>query len=302
MRIVPIAEESLGVRSMAIYVEAGELRMIIDPGMSLAPRRYSLPPHPKEFERVRELRKILEKYAAEATSLFISHYHRDHYTVPYPSPYMGTSADSYVRIYSGKVILAKSPRDINYSQRRRYRILKRAIESIVKDYVHADGLEMRVGSALIKVSPSLPHGAEGSKTGRVIGITIIDDDSLTVVPDVQGPISSNVVDYVVEANPRTLIIGGPPLYLVGSAFSEEDILAGMRNLRKIMRYTNIEKLIIAHHTLRSLDWRKKLRDIFEEAKVRGVEVLTYAELLGKDEEPLEAMRPILYGEHGEPTQ
>jgi len=44
MRVIPLAADSLGVRSMATYVEAGGLRLLIDPGATLAPRRYGLGP------------------------------------------------------------------------------------------------------------------------------------------------------------------------------------------------------------------------------------------------------------------
>ena len=44
MKIVPLAADSLGVRSMATYVEAGRTGLLIDPGATLAPSRYGLPP------------------------------------------------------------------------------------------------------------------------------------------------------------------------------------------------------------------------------------------------------------------
>jgi hypothetical protein len=48
MRVMPLAADSLGVRSMATYVEAGDLRLLLDPGASLSPHRYGLPPTPDE--------------------------------------------------------------------------------------------------------------------------------------------------------------------------------------------------------------------------------------------------------------
>ena len=37
MKVVPLAAESLGVRSMCTYVEAGGTGLLIDPGTTLAP-------------------------------------------------------------------------------------------------------------------------------------------------------------------------------------------------------------------------------------------------------------------------
>ena len=294
MRIVPIAEESLGVRSVAMYVETQDLRILLDPGISLAPRRFGLPPHPRELRRVEELRRAMDQYVSRASHIFISHYHRDHFTVPYESIYMGTKRDTYVNIYRGKVALIKSPKDLNYSQRARYYGLMRAIRGIVGKILEADGVVMEVGGTRIHVSESLPHGPEGSRTGRVISITIDDGDQrITFMPDVQGPISERAVSYVISMAPSILVVGGPPLYLA-HVFSQSDIEAGIRGLVKIIARAPLRTLIITHHTLRSLEWREKLSEVFSAASSRGVEVTTYAQLAGVEEDLLEARRRELF--------
>ena len=295
MEVIPIAEESLGVRSMAMFVRTRDLSILLDPGISLSPNRYGLPPHPRELERVRALRSVLEKYAEEANYVFISHYHRDHFTVPYQSIYMGTTNDSYRKIYSGKIVLMKSPDDENWSQRRRYYGLRRAIEGIVKELVFVDGKEFNIGSTRLVVSQSLPHGEENAKTGRVVAITIIEDDeALTFMPDVEGPVSQSAIDYVMSMKPKILVVGGPPLYLSRRGFGEEYVSNALSNLTAILRAGFLNKLVIAHHTLRDLDWRDKLRVLFEEASKLGVSVMTYAGLLNREDELLEAMRRELY--------
>ena len=50
MKIIPIASDSLGVRSMATYVETKDCKILIDPSAALGPKRYGLPPHNKELE------------------------------------------------------------------------------------------------------------------------------------------------------------------------------------------------------------------------------------------------------------
>lgn len=42
MNIVPLAFESMGVRSMATFVETDQ-RILIDPGTSIAPKRFGFP-------------------------------------------------------------------------------------------------------------------------------------------------------------------------------------------------------------------------------------------------------------------
>ena len=53
MKIIPLAADSLGVRSMATYVEAGSTGLLLDPGATLAPARYGLPPSEEEWEALR---------------------------------------------------------------------------------------------------------------------------------------------------------------------------------------------------------------------------------------------------------
>ena len=51
MRIVPLAADSLGARSMATFVETRDVSVLVDPSVRLAPVRYDLPPHPLEEDR-----------------------------------------------------------------------------------------------------------------------------------------------------------------------------------------------------------------------------------------------------------
>ena len=57
MEFIPLAEESLGVRSVAAYLATGDVKILLDTGISLAPKRYGLPPHPREVERAKQLRE-----------------------------------------------------------------------------------------------------------------------------------------------------------------------------------------------------------------------------------------------------
>src|SRR5216684_3825665 len=64
MKVIPLAAESLGVRSMATYVECGETRVLIDPGAMLAPNRFNLAPVEEEWEA---LRRANDRISADAT-------------------------------------------------------------------------------------------------------------------------------------------------------------------------------------------------------------------------------------------
>ncbi|HHH80168.1 MAG TPA: MBL fold metallo-hydrolase, partial [Thermoplasmatales archaeon] len=79
MKIVPVASDSLGVRSMATYVETKDCKIFIDPSAALGPSRYGLPPHPVELEMLDETKKRIAEIAKGCDVLVISHYHYDHY-------------------------------------------------------------------------------------------------------------------------------------------------------------------------------------------------------------------------------
>src|SRR5436853_27728 len=79
MKVVPLAADSLGVRSMATYVEVADTGILIDPGATLAPSRFTLPPSTEEWDALRRANDRISAYAARASLIFISHYHDDHF-------------------------------------------------------------------------------------------------------------------------------------------------------------------------------------------------------------------------------
>src|SRR5438093_570466 len=97
MKVLPLAAESLGVRSMATYVEVADLGILIDPGATLAPTRWGLPPAEPEWEALRRANDRISAYAARAALIFVSHYHDDHFRSDPVS-------------YAGRTVLAKDPR------------------------------------------------------------------------------------------------------------------------------------------------------------------------------------------------
>ncbi|MGC8592771.1 MAG: MBL fold metallo-hydrolase [Nitrososphaeria archaeon] len=284
MEIIPLGEESLGVRSMCLKVDASGTVFILDPGASLAPRRFGLPPHPIEIEAIKEFRKRLNESLKEAEYIFISHYHRDHYTPVYKSVYMGTEGEN---IYKKKKVLAKDYNNANYSQKVRGYMLEKDAKNLSADWVFADGKSFKIGDIKVKVSIPIPHGKEGSKTGFIIGISIKQKGfTLTYIPDVQGPLSKKAVKFAKETKPDMLVIGGFPYYLLGYAFGDEDLELSRRFLVEIAKEIKPETLIIGHHLLRSTDWRKAIPE--------GLNFKTYSEITGKNENILEAKRKELY--------
>ncbi|ABW01587.1 MBL fold metallo-hydrolase [Caldivirga maquilingensis] len=285
--IRPLGEESLGIRSMSLYVETRGLRILIDPGASLAPFRFGLPPHPREFDALKAFRERLMDLVDKVDYIFISHYHRDHFTPPYSSVYMGTGAKDYELIYGGKVVLAKDYETVNPSQRRRGIGLFKAVQGLVSKWVKCDGQVIDINGTRLIISNPIPHGKPGSKTGYVVGLGIIDESgSLAYIPDVQGPLSREAVEFALSLKAEILVIGGFPVYLLGNSFKQEDLNEANNNLITIWNMAKPKKLILAHHLLRIINWRNYIPSI--------IEAHTYASILGLNDNLLEARRRELY--------
>src|SRR2546429_9609715 len=82
---------------MATYVEAGPTGILIDPGATLSPSRFNLPPSEEEWEALRRANDRISAYAARASGVLVSHYHADHFR---PAP----------ATYAGRTVLVKHPK------------------------------------------------------------------------------------------------------------------------------------------------------------------------------------------------
>jgi predicted metallo-beta-lactamase superfamily hydrolase len=292
--IVPVAEESLGVRSMCLYIETRDARILLDAGISLAPLRFGLRPHPREVQRAKELRDDMLRLAEGADIVTVSHYHRDHFTPWYPSAYMATDPETYRLVYGGKRVLAKSPDGLSWSQRVRLYGLLRALKGAA-EVAYANGNSWTLGGTRVTASQPFWHGPPGSRTGRVIGFFIKDgEEGLAFLPDVEGPLEPAPVAFVREHRPTIIVVGGPPTYLGCDVSRALSMLAEIVRLRP-------HTLVLAHHLLRDSAWRERVAPIIDLAERLGVRVTTYAGLAGRREEPLEAMRRELYAREPGPS-
>lgn len=290
MKVTPLAFESLGVRSMATFVETDH-RILIDPGTSLGAKRFGLPPWKTEFEALYETRARIQEYAAIADIITISHYHYDHFTPFSLGKFLDSSPKFAEEIYGHKKLFIKNPEDhINKSQHKRATEFLKNLKRINRDITYSDGGSFEVGDTLIKFSKPLPHGPVESRLGFLVTMTIHwKGKSLMHASDVQGPMSEPAKIAILDESPDILILSGPPLYLMGYALSKEDIDNARRNLVEVSR--EIPKVVVDHHLLRDLrcfDFLKSLQDETEN------EILVASQMIGKQPNLLEARRKEFY--------
>lgn len=299
IRVVPLAAESLGVRSMCTYVETNDLRILLDGGVSLCPIRYGLGPHPREYKAISEARRRIAQAAQRAEAVTISHYHYDHVTPSFEDWFSNwTEADFTARqVYEGKRVIAKNAREhINYSQRERAWMFQRTSGRYAADIEVADGKTFRFRSTEVRFSFPVPHGVENSELGWIVMTTIkYRGESFLFAPDIQGPLATDTVGIILSQKPTLLMVGGPPLYLAGFRFNEEQTLKSLDNMGKIA--AAVPHVIIEHHLLRDEEWREKTAAIFQIAHTSMHVVQTAAEYLGTNNTFLEARRKKLFDEN-----
>src|SRR2546423_3450211 len=278
MRVIPLAAESLGVRSMATYVEAGDLGILIAPGATLAPTRWGLPPAEAEWQALRRANDRISAYATRARLIFVSHYHDDHFR-------------SDPVTYAGHTVLAKDPRRmIAGAQARRGLALWKALEGQAT-VESADGWRRRDGAVELSVSPPLPHGVDGTPLGHVVGLVVCDlvqRERFVFASDVQGPLSAVAAAWVIQQRPTLLYLSGPPSYV------ERDLPAGavQRGGDNLLRVLDAPegRVIMDHHALRDPGFATRFERLWSTGRV-----VTAAAHLGVEAAPLEARRRALWG-------
>lgn len=281
MRVIPIAFDSFGVRSMATMVIAKHHKIFIDPGVALGPRRYDLPPTQPELLALELAKQRVKKYVKGADIVVVTHYHYDHH--PRPS-----DDELYQIAFKDKVVFAKDrKRNINASQRRRGLIFEEKVANICKELVYADGQDLD----FMRFSPAVWHGAVGSAVGFVMMVCILEgEDCFVHGSDAQSLGDPEAVNWVTRENPSLLIVDGFPTTLIGGKISEKEFEKGSKNLAKTIKEVRSDRIILDHHIMRDIDYRKRIRSLSE----TGKPILTAAEYLGKENFLLEAWRKDLY--------
>jgi len=299
IKVTPLAAESFGVRSMCTLVETPDIAVLLDAGLSLAPYRFSLLPHPLEFQTIIRLRSRIAQAADKAQVVTISHYHFDHHTPSYEDWLVNWTQDGETarQIYQDKTVFAKNPKEkINASQRQRAWMFQKTAGKLARLVESADGKTFSFGETSVRFSEAVPHGPENSMLGWVIMATVeCGSERFMHAPDVQGPMANRTAEILRTEKPDVLMIGGPPFYLGGFKVDEMQLRNGLANLVSIVETVPIT--ILEHHVLRDADWRTRAQPLFDAAQHKGHKIVTAAEYAGEENQFLESKRKQLYSEY-----
>ena len=275
--VTPLAADSLGVRSVATYVECGATRVLIDPGAILAPNRFGLAPAEEEWEALRRANDRISAYAVRASVVFVSHYHEDHFRYD-PG------------LYAGRPLWAKDPkRHIAGRQALRAATFWSKLAGHCEPDV-AEGRRLETVDAVLQASPPLSHGPDGTSLGYVVALTVEDRREGTRfvhASDVQGPLSAVAAAYLARQRPTLLYLSGPPAYLEAQ-IGADLVDRGIEHLLRIIDQTGC-RVILDHHALRDAAYPERFRRLWETGRV-----VTAAGFLGESDSALEARRRALW--------
>lgn len=288
MKVLPLAFDSFGVRSMSTILECGKLRLLIDPGVALGPTRYGMGPTEAEFEALDYARQLIMHAAGNADAVAVTHYHYDHH--PFPD-----DSEMYERCFGGKFVMAKDRKsNINQSGKMRGKIFEDNAAPHVEKIEWADGKTFEIGGIEISFSPAVWHGDVGSKVGTVI-MVYVEKCGFLFGSDAQSLADPAALDWVLKRNPEFMILDGYPTIFVGWRMSQKSFEAANENLVRAVAETQAEEIILDHHILRDINYREKMKPVFETAERKGKRILSAAEFLGLENFFLEAWRKEIGG-------
>ena len=283
MKIIPLAAESMGTRSMATFLETEDCRALIDPGAIVGPLRFGLKPHPMENWCLKKHCDRISLFAQSSNIVIVTQYHPAHF-IP-----------DVLDLYQNKILLLKNPNQhISVNQRNRaFEFLKR-VQGLAREVNYVDDRAVSYGNTQINFSPPIPQDALDRK-GFVIQVAFNEKGKTFLFSsDIQGVNLEESVDFFLSQNPEIIYLDGPVTYPLGDSKSKKRLEKALDRINRIIEKTKVVKVIIDHHLLRDLQWREKIESVFNCARRRGVMIQTAAEFRGEENNLLEARRKQLY--------
>ena len=277
MRVMPLAADSLGARSMATYVEAGALRLLIDPGVTWR-RAGTASPRPGGGGGAGPRALGIEAYAVRATHVAVSHFRADHF---------GTDTS----LYAGRRVWAKDPpRDRHQASQGRVLAGDPPAPAIWTRRGPAGG-GRRGDDPLLAPAPArrgrlrVRARRGGDRRRRRNAVRPARRTSRGRPRRSRRRISS-------RERPDLVYLSGPPTYLQ-SQVGHDVVQRGIDNLVRLVGETGC-RVIVDHHAVREPRFRERLAQAFDTGRI-----VTAAEYLGRRDECLEAWRAALWARRRE---
>lgn len=266
----PVAFDSFGVKGMCTRIETQDLVVTIDPGASLETEAFPLPEE-KRQELFNKFQEAIFHSCLRSPIIVITHYHLDHFIL---------ARDP--RLYSGKVLFAKSLDDLPQKQVETAQRFFKAIAGLPKEIIWADGRRFKFKKTEIGFSPPLWHGQADAEPGRVIMVYVKrGKETVLVSSDVAGPTDPVTVDAIAALNPVTAVIDGYPSFLQSSPATDSEIIKSIINICRLLALPNLKTLIVDHHFARDYRYPALFQLLYLKGKELKKKFGTAAEIMGQ---------------------
>ncbi len=274
MDIVPLAFDSMGARGMSFYVKTKGAKILVDPGVNLAPNRHKLAPHPLEEEAKKKMWRRIELSALDSDIVVLTHFHYDH-----------LNPDGYSVFYGKEIFLKHPEKNLNYNQMRRASLLLEDIKGKARQVRYADGQLFSTGNLIVEFSRAVPHGID-TRRGCVVQLYLEDPTcKFLYTSDVEGANLDVQIRFVIDKNPEILFIDGPAITFPNSR---------THRIEEILKGTDTRTIVVDHHIMRETNWREYLKGSIDLSLAKGGKLISAAEFGGEKENLLEARRVELY--------
>lgn len=287
MNIIPVASDSMGVRSMCTFVHTPKLNILIDPGVALAKKRMGLPPSNIEFRTLNVFKNKIVNFAQRSDVVLITHYHYSHYIAGHD--------ETFNDIYSGKVVLCKNRKTkLNFRQRTRGKEFEIGARKISKEFHFIDNNTFNFDNVNIKCSKHLWHGVERTSLGYLILLTIKHkSERFLFASDVMGPVNKDNTEYIIKENPDILFISGLATHLLDYSVPKVYLEQSINAMKDIMSKTKVKTIIYDHYPLRDINYKVHIKPLYSFARKKKIKFLTAAEYVNMPIRQLEAKRQEL---------
>ncbi len=274
IKIIPLSNESIGVRGFSFLIKIKQkYDILIDPSVSLAPIKKGFVPHPFEITIAKLLREKILRLSSSADLIFMTHYHGDHYTIPWERKLEFTNKYIHEKIYyhsikkhkqtfqiifqehekkkvlSKKMLFAISPKYVTWNQIKRARYLwERPLPENISLHP-AENTSILLEDVEIEISSPLPHGYN-EKRGNVVGILITDhnyDKKVLFSSDIEGATNPKSMNYLLRKEADVIFLDGIGFYHHKTEQSQINAFIGVLEMLLDLG----KEVIMAHHFNRS---------------------------------------------------
>ncbi len=274
-----IAFDSFGVKGMCARVQNADIVITIDPGVSAQTEEFPLP-EAERHQLWQNYQEAVLNSCETSHAIVISHYHLDHFTLAREP-----------KIYSGKIIFAKSPADLPQKQKETARRLFQTIDGLPREIVWADARRFKFKKTEIGFSPAIWHGAADAEPGRVIMTEVKRGrENVLFTSDVAGVTDDSTFTAIAAIKPRHAIVDGYPTFLQGTPADSPDLIKSIINLCRFLALPELKTLILDHHPARDYRYPALFKLVYEKAGQLKKRFGTAAEIAGETSAVLEALK------------